>query len=83
MESALISADQDFPDLSIHAQQEKESDEKLTHYMDGLIAKMPVHCQKIVHYVYYDNVPVEELLKGWDTTAPIPPAMSNISACSR
>lgn len=70
MESALIPADQDFPDLSINAQAEMESDEKLTHYMDGLIAKMPVHCQKIVHYVYYDNVPVEEIAErmGYNNT---------------
>jgi RNA polymerase sigma factor (sigma-70 family) len=68
--SPLISAEQDFPDLSITVQQENETAEKLTHYMDNLIARMPVHCQKIVHYVYYDNVPVEEIAEkmGYNST---------------
>lgn len=59
--NSLVPDEQDFPGLSITAEKEKETAETLTNYMDDLIAKMPVHCQKIVHYVYYDNVPVEEI----------------------
>jgi len=59
--NSLVSTEQDFPGLSVTVQQEKETAETLTHYMDDLIARMPVHCQKIVQYVYYDDVPVEEI----------------------
>jgi RNA polymerase sigma factor (sigma-70 family) len=65
-----LPVEQDFPDLSITEQRERETAETLTDYMDGLIARMPVHCQKIVHYVYYDNVPVEEIAEkmGYNNT---------------
>jgi DNA-directed RNA polymerase specialized sigma24 family protein len=70
MMNSLVPVEQDFPDLSIMVQQEHEKAETLTHYMDDLIARMPVHCQKIVHYVYYDNVPVEEIAEkmGYNNT---------------
>jgi RNA polymerase sigma factor (sigma-70 family) len=66
----LVSTEQEFPDLSMTVQRENETAETLTHYMDDLIARMPVHCQKIVHYVYYDNVPVEEIAEkmGYNNT---------------
>lgn len=68
--NSLIPTEEDLPGLSITAEQEKESAETLTHFMDDLISKMPVHCQKIVHYVYYDNVPVEEIAEkmGYNNT---------------
>lgn len=68
--NSLVSTEDDLPGLSITEQREKETAETLTHYMDGLIARMPVHCQKIVHYVYYDNVPVEEIAEkmGYNNT---------------
>lgn len=53
----------DLPERAREAYDEKEKADALFHEVNELIARMPLHCQKIVQYVYYDNVPVDEMAK--------------------
>ena len=57
-----IEDDCDCDKLNLKAEQsEDQNEEKLKQYITDLMAKIPEHCQKIVQYVYYDGLPIDEV----------------------
>ena len=47
--------------LSDTTEQDKENEARTIHYIENLIAKVPAHCQKIIQYVFYQNIPVDKV----------------------
>lgn len=61
---SLESKENEYAALSDTSAQEQENEMEITDYIDRLMAKMPVHCQKIVQYVYYQNLPVDKVVQA-------------------
>ncbi len=59
--TSLENQESDDPTQSAYVDQPQDNDDRTTHFVQQLLARIPLHCQKIIRYVFYQNEPVDKV----------------------